>query len=50
MKSGNKNIVIKKDSKKIPLREKAEGKSVRPAKKNLKIDTDFHHEHPFKEQ
>jgi hypothetical protein len=49
MKPENKNSVIKKDSKKIPLREKDAGKSVRPVKKNLKVDTDFHHVHPFKE-
>ena len=49
MRTGNKNNSEKKELKKIPLKGKTDGKSKRMSNKNLKVDTDFHHEHPFKE-
>jgi len=51
MKSGNKNETDKKELKKVPRKEKTNNDSKKDLRKNhKKVDTDFHHEHPFREQ
>ena len=50
MTTGNNTQPKKKDLKKVPLKEKTVSTSKKSLKKNQKEDTDFHHEHPFREQ
>jgi len=50
MKTGNKTQSEKKELKKLPRKEKKANGTKNDLKKNQKVDTDFHHEHPFREQ
>jgi len=50
MKSVNKTGSEKKQLRKLQQKEKTTERSNKDLKKNQKVDTDFHHEHPFREQ
>ena len=49
MKSGNKTETKKKDLKKSDGKEKTSQRTNKVLRKGAKVDTDFHHVHPFKE-
>jgi len=50
MKSGFKTEKKKKELKKLHQKEKASNRSVKDLRKKPRVDTDFHHVHPFREQ
>jgi len=50
MKTANKSEVKKKKEEKLIQKEKTSHRTNKDSKKTGRIDTDFHHEHPFKEQ
>jgi hypothetical protein len=49
MKSGNKSASEKKELRRPQQKDKTSDKT-KIFKKKVKVDTDFHHEHPFREQ
>lgn len=50
MKTGNKSVTKKKGVKKLRQKENSSDRPIKDLRKVNKIDTDFHHVHPFKEQ